>query len=174
MQKTQKTTQKPTKTSSTPVQKLTHGLKSLPKVSAVVLAFIAPLLISLTPVITKTTPAFAAKDNSSSESSDKDSNCVKTSILGGNDGEYCDDGEGGGVYDILSIVLNVLTIGVGVLGVLGITISGIQYATAADNEQQMAKAKQRIIEVVIGLAIYAVMYGVLQWLIPGGIFGDTN
>ncbi len=99
-------------------------------------------------------------------------NCVETSIIGG--GSYCDDGEGSGVYQILNIILNVLLVGIGILGVLGIVISGIQYLTAADNEQQMATAKKRIVEVVIGLAIYAVMYVALQWLIPGGIFNSGS
>ena len=99
--------------------------------------------------------------------------CVPTSIIG--DGQqYCDDGQGGGVYEILAIVLNVLTIGVGILGTLGIVIAGIQYLTAGDNEQQVATAKKRIIEVVIGLAIYAVMYVALSWLIPGGIFNNGS
>ncbi len=99
-------------------------------------------------------------------------NCVETSIIGG--GNYCDDGDGSGVYQILNIILNVLLVGIGVLGVLGIVISGIQYLTAADNEQKMATAKKRIVEVIIGLVIYAVMYVALQWLIPGGIFNSVN
>lgn len=97
---------------------------------------------------------------------------VRTSILGG--GEcYTDDGKGSGIFDILAVVLNVMTIGVGVLGVLGIVISGIQYLTARDNEAQMAKAKQRIFEVALGLLVYAAMYALLQWLLPGGIFNGS-
>ena len=53
---------------------------------------------------------------------------------------------------------------------LGIVISGVQYLTARDNEAQMTKAKSRLINIVIGLAIYAVMWGFLQWILPGGIF----
>ena len=96
---------------------------------------------------------------------------VKTSIIGGG-GCYTDDGKGGGVYEILLIILNILTAGVGVLGVLGLVISGVTYLTARDNEQQVAKAKSRILQIVIGLAIFAVLYVGLQWLIPGGIFGN--
>ncbi|MBQ3306355.1 hypothetical protein IJH02_02900 [Candidatus Saccharibacteria bacterium] len=96
---------------------------------------------------------------------------VKTSILG-DDGCYNDDGKGGGVYDILLIILNILTAGVGVLGVLGLIISGVTYLTARDNEQQVAKAKSRILQIVIGLVVYAVLYLGLQFIIPGGIFGN--
>ena len=63
-----------------------------------------------------------------------------------------------------------MTYGVGVLGTLGIVISGIQYATAGDNEGQTIKAKGRILNVVIGLLLWAAMYAILQFLIPGGAF----
>lgn len=113
--------------------------------------------------------------SSSGGSSGATSNCpegsVQTSILGDN-GCYTDDGNGGGVYDILLIVFNILSAGVGILGVVGLVISGLTYLTARDNEQQVAKAKSRIIQIVIGLAIYAVLFVALQWLIPGGIFGS--
>lgn len=98
-------------------------------------------------------------------------NGVKTSIIGGG-GCYTDDGDGSGVYELLLIILNILTAGVGVLGVLGLVISGITYLTARDNEQQVAKAKNRILQIVIGLAVYAVLYLGLQFIIPGGIFGN--
>ena len=83
---------------------------------------------------------------------------------------YCDtEKDGGGIYKILAIVVNVMTMGVGILGTLGIVISGVQYMTSAGNEAQMTKAKNRIVEVVIGLVIFGVMWAVLQWLIPGGV-----
>ena len=97
---------------------------------------------------------------------------IKTSIIGG--GEFKDDGKGGGVYTILLMILNVLLAGIGALAVLGVTIAGIQYLTAGDNEQKVAKAKQRILNVVIGLALYAALWAILQWLIPGGVFGGAN
>ena len=91
---------------------------------------------------------------------------IETNIFG----TVCDDGNGSAMKAILSLILQILTYGVGVGGVLGIVISGIQYLTARDNEAQAAKARRRILEVVIGLIVYAVMYVVLQFLlIPGGI-----
>ena len=85
-----------------------------------------------------------------------------------------DDGKGSGVYCILNIVLDVLTWGVGIAGTLGIVICGIQYLTARDNEQQLVKAKSRLFNIVIGLALYAVMWAVLQFLLPGGVFGTGS
>lgn len=79
--------------------------------------------------------------------------------------------DGGGVFCVLNIVLDILTYGVGIAGTLGIIISGIQYLTARDNEQQLVKAKSRLFNIVIGLALYATMFALLKFLLPGGVFG---
>ena len=99
-------------------------------------------------------------------------NGVQTAIIHSDGSTECyvdENKDGGGIYKILTIVVNILTIGVGVLGTLGIVIAGTQYLTSSGNDQQMAKAKKRIGEVVIGLIVYGVMWVVLQWLIPGGV-----
>ena len=59
-----------------------------------------------------------------------------------------------------------MTIGVGILGVIGISITGIQYLTAGGNEEKTRKAKQRMFEIIIGLAVYAVFFLFLQWILP--------
>lgn len=81
---------------------------------------------------------------------------------------------GDGIMNILSIVLNILTSGIGILATFGITISGIQYLTARDNDAQVAKAKLRILEIVIGLIVYALLWTLLQFIIPGGIWGTEG
>ena len=89
---------------------------------------------------------------------------VKTTFFG----NVKDDGEGCGVYTIVNLILEIMTIGIGILGVLGITIVGIKYLTAGGNEEQTRKAKRRMLEIVIGLVAYAVLYAASQWLLPGG------
>lgn len=80
-----------------------------------------------------------------------------------------------GVSDILKLILNIVVYGLGAAAVLGVIIAGIMYMTARDNEAQVAKAKTRLFEVVIGLVAWAVMFAVLNWLIPGGLVGvDEN
>lgn len=127
-------------------------------------------LVALGALMTMTVPAFAEPAGDATAGGD-DGNCVKTSILGSG-GQYCDDGDGGGIFYILGIVLNVLTYGVAIAATVGIVISGIQYSTAGDNVGQLQKAKSRIVQIVIGLAIYSVFWGLLQFLLPGGLFGD--
>ena len=107
-------------------------------------------------------PVYAVDDATSSSA--EDDHCVETVILG--NGEVCDDGQGSSVYYILNLVVNIMTIGVGILGVIGITIVGIQYLTAGGNEEQTRKAKRRLLEIILGLAFYVAAYVILAWLNP--------
>lgn len=72
-----------------------------------------------------------------------------------------------GVVCILNLVVDIMSIGIGVLGVIGITVVGIQYLTAGGNEEKTRKAKQRMFEIVVGLVSYVVIFAVLKWLMPG-------
>ena len=67
---------------------------------------------------------------------------------------------------VLKLVVDILTIGVGILGVIGISVSGIQYLTAGGSEEKTRKAKRRIFEIVIGLVAYVLVYALLSWLLP--------
>jgi hypothetical protein len=50
--------------------------------------------------------------------------------------------------------------------------AGIMYASASGQSAQITKAKTIITDVVIGLVAYGFMAIILNWLIPGGIFGS--
>ena len=86
---------------------------------------------------------------------------VETSIIN------CE--EENGINGLLHIVINVMTGLIGVLAVAGMVYAGIQYQTSAGDAAAMAKAKNRIIQIVIGLIVFALMWAVLDVLIPGGI-----
>ena len=98
-------------------------------------------------------PTFAATDG-----------IVETTFFG----NLKDDGSGCGVYTILNLVIDILSIGVGILAIIGITIAGIKYLTAKDNIEQTKKAKTRLLQIVLGLVTYALLYAGIQWLLPGG------
>lgn len=70
----------------------------------------------------------------------------------------------------VSTYIKWFSVGIGILAVFGLVISGIQYAAAQDNPQAVSGAKTRINNIIIGILIYLVMFGLLQWLIPGGLF----
>ena len=98
---------------------------------------------------------------------------TKTAIIGG---EICSDakkggtGEQSGIWAILMLVLNIMTAGVGVLGVGGVVYGAVMYASAGDKADQTKKAIGIITNVVVGLIAYGFMYLILNFLIPGGIF----
>jgi amino acid transporter len=75
-----------------------------------------------------------------------------------------------GIWGILLLVINILSVGVGVLAVGGIVYGAILYGTAADSSEQTKKAKEIIRNVVIGILLYVFMYAFLNYLIPGGVF----
>lgn len=85
----------------------------------------------------------------------------------------CGDKESG-IGEILSVVINVMSVSVGILGIIGIAVSGVQYLTAQDSEEKVRKAKRRIFEIIIGLAVYALFASIAQWLLPGANFNPSD
>ena len=104
-------------------------------------------------------PAFAAQSASPMDYFGE----VETNIL-----EDCGKKAGGkeGIVCVLKLIVDIMSICIGTLATIGITISGIQYLTAGGNEEQTKKAKRRIFEIVIGLVAYAIGALVFYWLIP--------
>ena len=60
---------------------------------------------------------------------------VETNILG-------DDMD---IEKLLKLVANIMLYGLGAAAVIGVIVAGIMYLTAKDNEQQVAKAKKRLL-----------------------------
>lgn len=102
---------------------------------------------------TFTAPVFAADKSSNSG--------TETAIL-----TTCGQ-DSDGVGCILKLVVDIMSIGIGILGVIGITVVGVQYLTAGGDEGKVKKSKQRMLEIVIGLVAYVVIYAALRWLLPG-------
>lgn len=81
---------------------------------------------------------------------------------------------GEAIFDILAFVLNIVTFGVGAAAVVGMIISGYQYMTARDNSAAVLKAKTRILHIVIGVVAWALLWIILQLLLPGGVLADGS
>lgn len=87
----------------------------------------------------------------------------------------CDQGDGkdlkdNGIWGLLLIIINILTAGVGIMAVGGVIYGSILYTSSGNSPDQVKKAKQTIINVVIGVVMFALMYSFLNFIIPGGIF----
>ena len=122
-------------------------------------------VLMLAPINTYAADSDQAQTGTQSQTQNQGKDCVKTAIIGG--GEVCDDGNGSSIIEVLKLVVNIMSVGVGILGVVGITVVGIQYLTAGGSEEKTRVAKKRMLEIVIGLAAYAVSYWILQWLLRG-------
>lgn len=84
----------------------------------------------------------------------------------------CDENSDGReqVCHVMNLIVEIMSIGIGILAVIGIIITGIQYLTAGGNEEKARKSKRRMYELVIGLVLYAALATVIVWLNPGGLF----
>lgn len=75
------------------------------------------------------------------------------------------------IYQLLLTFINFLTAGVGLVVTTLVVVGGLQYMTAGGNPQKTQAAIVRISNALIGLVLYIFMFAILQWLIPGGLFG---
>lgn len=73
--------------------------------------------------------------------------------------------------NVLRIFVIVLSFGIGIAAIGGLAFSAIQYAQASDNEGSVSAARERIRNIVIGLFLYGFLLAIVNWLIPGGMFG---
>ena len=89
-------------------------------------------------------------------------------------GDIQDDGKGCGTYMVMNTIIDILSTGIVIAAVIGVTISGLTYVNAKDDVQKTTKAKRRIYEIVIGLVAYAVLYATLEFLLPGGNLNPNN
>jgi len=70
------------------------------------------------------------------------------------------------IQKLLELIVKILVYGLGAAAVIGVVVAGILYLTARDNEQQVVVAKKRLYDVVIGLVAWALLWTVLNWLLP--------
>ncbi|HSW85248.1 MAG TPA: pilin [Candidatus Saccharimonadales bacterium] len=64
--------------------------------------------------------------------------------------------------------INLLTAIFGLIAVISLIIGGIQFSTSEGDPQKASSAKNRISGTIIAIFAYALLYGFLQFLVPGG------
>ncbi len=94
---------------------------------------------------------------------------VKTSIVSCQTQPGSTGIESSGIWGLLLMVINILTAGVGVLAVGGIVYGAILYTSAGGSPEGVKKARGIITNVVIGVLAYALMFALLNFIIPGGL-----
>lgn len=108
------------------------------------------------------TPTFAANGANGCE--------TETAILKCSDVNDSGKIENTGVWSILRTAIQILTAGIGIAAVAGVVWASILYATAAGSSEQTKKAVTVIVNVAVGIIAYALMFSLLNFLIPGGVF----
>lgn len=100
------------------------------------------------------------------------SNCggVKTSVLSCGGSKDSGNVEGGGIWQLLLVGVNILTGLVGIAAVGGILYGSILYTTSRGKPEQSKKASMVLANTMMGILAYALMYSLLNFLIPGGMF----
>lgn len=77
-----------------------------------------------------------------------------------------DDTDGSSIKEMIKFVISVMTGAVVIAGTIGIIICGVMMMTARDNEAQVAKAKGRLIEIVIGIIAWGLIAVLINFFIP--------
>ena len=76
--------------------------------------------------------------------------------------------------DLIATYINpaikILGVLFGLIIVVSILLGSIQYITSEGDPQKASKAKNRITNSILAFFAYALLYGFLQFLIPGGVF----
>ncbi len=132
--------------------------KNITKIIAAVICLVSVFSVSLVKPVSAAGHCTCKASNGQNISGNK----VDAAILK----DVCDCGHGESVVAVLDLVVNIMTVGIGILGVVGISVVGIQYLTAGGSEEKTRKAKRRMLEIVIGLAAYVLIYAVVKWLMP--------
>lgn len=129
--------------------------------------FVATLLLALAPQRTLAaqkpgqpadTPDCSLQTTKETAKCNADPDCVK-----GQDAANC------GITRKLKLFINILTGMVGVAIVISVIIGGIQYSMSAGDAQKVAAARSRIANALLALVVFALTYGFLQWVVPGGV-----
>ena len=95
--------------------------------------------------------------------------CAETSLSGTDNGtgvKLSCDYKGVRIKEKLKLIIDIISVIIAALGVAAITYVGIMYLTAGPDVGKAVKARVRLIEIIIGLAVYALLYTILSFLIP--------
>lgn len=87
----------------------------------------------------------------------------------------CDEsGDGASIRYLLALAANVLLAGMLVGGTIGMIVCGYTILTARDDTSKVEKAKQRLFDIVIGLVVFVLMWGIAGFIMPNLNSGILN
>ena len=104
-----------------------------------------------------------------SSSSSGEEKCIKLAIIRIK-GKDCIENSKEAIFEILGMILNIFTFGVGIAATGGFIFCGYQYITSKNEPAVIVKIKTRMFNIVIGLLIYFMFWGLIGLLLPGGLW----
>ena len=110
-----------------------------------------------------------SSSDASGSSSSSGEKCVKLAIIKIK-GKDCIESTGEAIFEILGMILNIFTFGVGIAATGGFIFCGYQYITSKNEPAVIVKVKTRMLNIVIGLIIYFMFWGLIGLLLPGGLW----
>lgn len=78
--------------------------------------------------------------------------------------------DGDAVTNLLTLAVNFLAVGVGAAVVGGIAYGAFLYASAGASAEQSKRGIEHIRNAVIALVIFILMYAIINFIVPGGLF----
>lgn len=152
----------------------------LPVSLGVVLALLgitANVVFMARPASALSLPATVASDAGKSCALPDDVGGAQSGVILGDGYTCCPQNSSNGTSCLFAKYINpliqVLSALVGMAAVISIIYGGIQYVTSAGDPQRAEAGKKRIIESLIGLAAFLLLYGFLQFVMPGGVFNGS-
>ena len=73
------------------------------------------------------------------------------------------------IYTRLIEIINFLSIGVSVVASMSVVVASFQYMTSRGDPGATSAAVKRLIQAGTAIILYVFGWGILNWLIPGGI-----
>lgn len=73
------------------------------------------------------------------------------------------------IFVWLSSIIKFLTVGVGIAATGGVVYGGFLYLTAQGNAGKTQKGVATILNALIGIALYALAFAIINFLVPGGV-----
>ena len=111
----------------------------------------------------------SGSSSGASSSSSGDGKCIKLAIIRIK-GKDCIENSKEAIFEILGMILNIFTFGVGIAATGGFIFCGYQYITSKNEPAVIVKIKTRMFNIVIGLLIYFMFWGLIGLLLPGGLW----
>lgn len=110
-----------------------------------------------------------SSSGASGSSSSSDEKCIKLAIIKIK-GKDCIENSKEAIFEVLGMILNIFTFGVGIAATGGFIFCGYQYITSKNEPAVIVKIKTRMLNIVIGLIIYFMFWGIIGLLLPGGLW----